>query len=149
MANRKIIKIKRSARYSDRIIIILDDSMTIRMILESYLEDLGVEDEEIHSFENGYKALDYIKMNGADIVFSDINMPYMDGYEFASLVFEVLPNLASSFFAISGDENRESFIKMKDSGVHRFLKKPINIEYFKHFVLPEILKRREEKELIS
>ena len=31
---------------------------------------------------------------------------------------------------------------MKKSGVHRFVKKPINMEYFKHFVEPEILKLR-------
>ena len=123
-------------------IIVLDDSMTIRMIIESLLEDLGAKDDETFLFGNGYEALDFIKLNGADIVFSDINMPYMDGYEFASLVFKVMPGLRSSFFAVSGDENRESFTKMKNSGVHRFLKKPINVEHFKHFVEPEILKYR-------
>lgn len=123
-------------------IIVLDDSMTIRMILESFLEDIGVKEDEIFMFENGYEALDFIKINGADVVFSDINMPYMDGYEFASLVFSVIPDLKNSFFAISGDENRESYQNMKKSGVHRFLKKPINIEHFKHFIEPIILKNR-------
>ena len=122
-------------------IVVLDDSMTIRMIVESFLEDLGVNEEEIFLFENGYEALDFIKTNGADIVFSDINMPYMDGYEFAELVFKVIPTLKSSFFAISGEESRESYSKMKKSGVRRFLKKPISVENFKHFVLPEIKKR--------
>jgi len=123
-------------------IIVLDDSTTIRMILESFLEDLGVKEGEIFLFDNGYKALDFIKTNGADVVFSDINMPYMDGYEFASLVFAIVPELKNSFFAISGDENRESFMKMKKSGVHRFLKKPINSEHFKHFIEPIVLKSR-------
>ena len=127
-------------------IIILDDSMTIRMILEAYLEDLGVNEDEIFSFENGVDALIFISKNGADIVFSDINMPQMSGYRFAKEVFKILPELKSSFFAISGDENRESFMKMKDNGVHRFLKKPINTEYFRHFVQPEILKRRGNEE---
>jgi response regulator RpfG family c-di-GMP phosphodiesterase len=112
------------------------------MIIESFLEDLGVEEDEIFLFENGYEALDFIKINGADIVFSDINMPYMNGFEFAEMVFKVLPSLQNSFFAISGDESRESYLKMKKNGVHRFLKKPIKDEYFRHFVLPEILKRR-------
>ena len=79
-------------------IIVLDDSMTIRMIIKSFLEDLGVKDDEVFLFENGYEALDFIKLNGADIVLSDINMPYMDGCEFASLVFKVIPDLKSSFF---------------------------------------------------
>ncbi|MEA2100262.1 MAG: response regulator [Campylobacterota bacterium] len=121
-------------------IIILDDSLTIRMILESYLEDLGVKEECIFSFENGIDALSFIEENGADIVFSDINMPTMSGYEFASTLFSTNPELKKSFFAISGDENRESYLKMKENGAHRFLKKPINSEHFNHFVEPEIIK---------
>jgi len=125
-------------------IIILDDSMTIRMIIESFLEDLGAYDDEIFLFEDGQKALEFIKENGADIIFSDINMPNMDGYEFAKSVFDIMPNLKNSFFAISGEENHESYVNMRKVGVHRFLKKPINNTHFKHFVLPEILKRRKE-----
>lgn len=121
-------------------IIILDDSMTIRMIIESFLEDLGVEDDEMFSFEDGHKALEFIEENGADIVFSDINMPLMSGYEFAQKALSKYKHLQNSFFAISGDENRESFKKMKESGVKRFLKKPINITHFNHFIKPEIAK---------
>jgi len=128
-------------------IIILDDSLTVRMIIESYLEDLGVEDDEMFSFEDGHKAIDFIKLNGADIVFSDINMPLMDGFEFAKQVFTLLPNLKKTFFAISGDETKESYIKMKESGVRHFLKKPISSLHFNHFVLPQILKQRNVDEL--
>ena len=121
-------------------IVILDDSLTIRMIIESLLDELGVKDDKIFSFASGVDAIEFIKSNGADIIFSDINMPEMDGYEFAEKVFEILPKLKSSFFAVSGDETRESFLKMKKSGVNRFIKKPISVDYFRHFVLPEILK---------
>jgi len=123
-------------------IVILDDSLTVRMIIESFLEDFGVEDDEIFSFEDGYEAVEFIENNGADIVFTDINMPKMDGYEFAKQVFKLIPNVKSSFFAISGDESSESYANMKKVGVQRFLKKPINDVHFRHFILPEILKRR-------
>ena len=115
-------------------IIILDDSFTVRMIIESFLEDLGVHEDEIHAFENGFDALKYIEENGADIVFSDIHMPKMNGYEFASSLFRMNKELQKTFFAISGDETRESYRKMKKLGVHRFLKKPIDSEHFNHFV---------------
>jgi len=130
-------------------IIILDDSFTVRMIIESFLEDLGVSEDEIHSFDSGFDALYYIEENGADIVFSDIHMPKMSGYEFAFSLFRVRKDLQNSFFAISGDESRESFKKMKQNGVHRFLKKPINSEHFNHFILPEINKRRALEELFN
>ena len=127
-------------------IVILDDSLTVRMILESHLEDLGLKEEEIFSFESGVDALDFIDKNGVDIVFSDINMPLMSGYEFAKKLFVNNPHLQNSIFAISGDESRESFIKMKDIGVHRFIKKPIKVEHFHHYIKPEILKRRAMEE---
>jgi len=123
-------------------IIILDDSLTVRMIIESFLENLGVTSDELFSFENGYEALDHIKQYGADMVFSDINMPYMNGYEFAEILFKMHDSLKSVFFAISGEEGHEGFVKMKDNGVRRFLKKPIKVEHFNHFVRPEILKLR-------
>ena len=128
-------------------IIILDDSLTVRMIIESYLEDLGIEDDEMFSFEDGHKAIDFMKLNGADIVFSDINMPLMDGFEFAKQVFMLFPNLQKTFFAISGDETKESYMKMKESGVHHFLKKPISSLHFNHFVLPQIMKQRNLNQL--
>ena len=123
-------------------IIILDDSFTVRMIIESFLEDLGVDDDEIHSFENGFDALAHIEKEGADIVFSDIHMPKMSGYEFAFSLFKFRKDLQNSFFAISGDETRQSYREMKKNGVHRFLKKPIDGEHFNHFVVPEINKIR-------
>ncbi|MEA1920004.1 MAG: response regulator [Campylobacterota bacterium] len=123
-------------------IIVLDDSMTVRMIVESFLEDLGLDEDEIFLFEDGRDALRFIQDSGADIVFSDINMPHMNGYEFARALFKIREDLKHTFFAISGDETRENYAKMKEQGVHRFLKKPIKSEHFKHFVYPEILKCR-------
>lgn len=123
-------------------IIILDDSLTIRMTIEAFLEDLGVFDNEIFSYADGHEALAFIKNNGADIVFSDINMPQMSGYEFAESLFKEKPELKKSFFAISGEESRESYQKMKSLGVVHFIKKPIKVEHFRHFIGPEILKVR-------
>jgi len=126
-------------------IIILDDSLTIRMIIESLLEELGVDEDEIYSFDEGSKALKFIEENGADIVFSDINMPHMSGFKFAELVFEMMPQLQRTFFAISGSESRKAYQDMKAVGVHHFMKKPIKAGYFRHFILPEIIKIKLKK----
>ena len=123
-------------------IIILDDSYTVRMIIESFLEDLGIQEDEMFSFENGHDALKFIEEKGADIVFSDINMPVMDGYQFAFSLFKIRKDLQNAFFAISGDETRESYRRMKMLGVHRFLKKPIDAEHFNHFLAHKIQKLR-------
>jgi len=33
-------------------------------------------------------------------------------------------------------------LKMKTIGVHHFMKKPIKMEYFRHFIMPELFKIR-------
>ena len=128
-------------------IVVLDDSPTIQMFIESYLEELGVDENEVFAFDSGFEALKFIKNHGADIIFSDINMPKMSGYDFARKLFIMKPQLRSSFFAISGDESRESYMKMKRNGARRFIKKPINIDHFNHFVAPEIMKRRKLEQI--
>ena len=130
-------------------IVILDDSPTIQMFIESYLEELDVHESEIFTFDSGFEALGFIKRNGVDIVFSDIHMPKMSGYDFARKLFIIKPEIRSSFFAISGDESRESYMKMKKTGVRRFLKKPINSIHFNHFILPELIKKRMTESLTS
>ena len=123
-------------------IIILDDSATIRKFIEICLEKLSVKEGEIFSFENGEEALEYIKANGADMIFSDINMPNMSGYEFAYRVFDVSPAFKKSLFIISSDEDGKDFKKMKGMGIYNFIKKPIDIEKFEQIVSPLILKCR-------
>jgi len=127
-------------------IIILDDSITVRLTVASYLEDMGVSEDEIFSFEHGEDALKDIEVSGVDLIFCDMHMPGMSGCEFAQKVFEYRHDLVNAFFVISAEEDRQRCIKMREIGARRFLKKPIQRERFSHFVLPEILKRRTSKE---
>ncbi len=123
-------------------IIILDDSLTVRMTVEALLEDLGVHEEEVFSFEEGAEALMHIEEHGAELVFTDMHMPGLSGYDFVKRLLHVRPELSSSLFVISGEEEKGAVFKMKEVGAYRFMKKPLNLEYFKHFVLPEIARIR-------
>ncbi len=123
-------------------IIILDDSLTVQMILESLLEDLGVDEHEIFTFDDGQLALDFIQENSADIIFSDVNMPKMHGRVFVKKALEVNPLYVSILFVISADSEKKDLVEMKKSGAHRFIQKPINSEKFSHYIIPELLKIR-------
>ncbi|MHC1790451.1 response regulator transcription factor [Solidesulfovibrio sp.] len=63
-------------------ILIVDDEVHIRMLLEQTLEELeedfGV---EILSAQNGEEGLALIKSQKPDVVFLDIMMPKLNGYE--------------------------------------------------------------------
>lgn len=121
-------------------IVVLDDSKTVLLTMQVLLEDLGVQSDNIFLFEDGYQALSYIEQNGADIIFSDINMPGMNGFEFVEKLLEVSHKFVSVLFVVSGDDTGHSVAQMKKVGGKRFIRKPINSKHFNHFVLPEINK---------
>lgn len=63
-------------------ILIVDDEVHIRMLLEQTLEDL--EDEhgvQILTASNGEEALSIIKRDNPDVIFLDIMMPKLNGYD--------------------------------------------------------------------
>lgn len=129
-------------------IVVLDDSTTVLLTLQALLEDLGVKAEEIRLFKSGTKALEYIAQNGADIVFSDIQMPELSGYEFVERLLELSSRYVPVLFVVSADENDESRKKMKTIGAMRFIRKPINPQVFSHFVSPEIAKIRKRGSIV-
>ena len=66
-------------------ICIVDDDDLFLILTNSIMEDEDFA-EEIHDFEDGRKALDYLKSvddnNLPEVLLLDINMPMMDGWEF-------------------------------------------------------------------
>lgn len=69
-------------------ILLVDDSKAMNNLNERLLKEMGIA-ENIISALNGEQALDYInskKEDGnypkPDVIFLDINMPVMDGYQF-------------------------------------------------------------------
>ena len=58
-------------------VIIIDDHRLFTNGLSAILESIGL--RVMSTFENGKKAVLYLQNNEVDIIFSDINMPDMDG----------------------------------------------------------------------
>ena len=70
-------------------ILIVDDEVHIRMLLEQTLEELEEENGvEILSAQNGEEGLELIRSQKPDVVFLDIMMPKLNGYEVCQRVKE-------------------------------------------------------------
>ena len=67
-------------------ILIVDDEAHIRMLIEQTLEDLEDEGVEIITATNGEEALDAIKTEKPNLVFLDVMMPKMSGFEVCQMV---------------------------------------------------------------
>lgn len=67
-------------------ILIVDDEPHIRLLLEQTLEDLEDEGVEILTASNGEDALEMIKTQKPDLVFLDVMMPKMNGFEVCNAI---------------------------------------------------------------
>ena len=68
-------------------ILIVDDEVHIKMLLEQTLEELEDEFEvELYTASDGEEGLEFIRSKRPDLVFLDIMMPKMNGYEVCRVV---------------------------------------------------------------
>ena len=107
-------------------VLIADDEPHIRLLLEQTLEDLEDEGLEIFIAENGAEALESIKENKPDMVFLDVMMPKMNGFEVCSEVKNNLkiPDIYIVLLTAKGQEMDK--LKGMESGADMYMTKPFN-----------------------
>ena len=91
-------------------------------------------------FNNADEALDFMEDNEVKLIFSSIETDGVDGVTFTDTILRKDPLLVSKLFIVTSQKDGEHFEDIKNVGAKRFIQKPINEKYFKHFVTPEITK---------
>lgn len=88
-------------------IIIIDDEPHIRMLLEQTLEEFEDHGVEIFTAPNGKEGLDLIAREKPQMVFCDVMMPVMNGFE---VVAQVRANYAEPriFFVLLTAKGQEA-----------------------------------------
>ncbi|MCP4397636.1 MAG: response regulator [bacterium] len=71
-------------------ILIVDDEPHIRALLEQTLEDFEDEDVEILTAKNGQEGLEIIQEEQPELVFLDVMMPKMNGFDVCEAVKQKL-----------------------------------------------------------
>ncbi len=70
-------------------ILIVDDEVHIKMLLEQTLEELEDDyDVELFTASDGEEGLEFIRSEHPDLIFLDIMMPKMNGYEVCRIVMD-------------------------------------------------------------
>jgi len=64
-------------------VLVVDDSATIRRSAETMLANEGL---EVITAENGFEALSKIARHKPDLIFVDIMMPRLDGYQTTAII---------------------------------------------------------------
>ena len=63
-------------------VLIVDDSRVVRSVIEKTLRMTGLDLAEVHQAGNGEEGLAKLKDAWVDVIFTDINMPVMNGMDF-------------------------------------------------------------------
>ncbi|GHT34548.1 hypothetical protein FACS189427_02040 [Planctomycetales bacterium] len=114
---------------------IVDDSVPTRRIFRMLLEELGF---TVNEAVNGKDALEKLQPVIGDmiVIFSDISMPKMDGFEFCFKLMQEPWYDGTPFILVSTESDAKNVIKGLKLGADDFLPKPFDKE-----VLSQVLMR--------
>jgi twitching motility two-component system response regulator PilG len=76
-------KMNGNAAHSQLRILVVDDSSTIRRSAETML---AAEGYDVVTAENGFEALSMVARHSPDLIFVDIMMPRLDGYQTCAII---------------------------------------------------------------
>ena len=105
-------------------ILVVDDDDTNRLVLGRTLEKLGV---TVVTAEDGPNALKKVAANKIDLVFLDIQMPGMSGFEVLRSIREMNLEMPVVAWTCSIDKSNAQF---EECGFSGFLDKPLNRQTF-------------------
>lgn len=105
-------------------VLICDDSRLARkQMARSLPKDWDI---ELSFAENGQEAIEAIKAGKGDVLFLDLNMPVMNGYEVLDAIRENdLPTMA---LVVSGDIQPDAYKRVINKGALDFIQKPVSTE---------------------
>lgn len=107
-------------------IIIADDSATARMFIKRCLQIIGLGDAEFVEVEDGKQALEAAKVQPADLLLTDLNMPVMDGQTLVKWV-KASPKLCDMpIVVITSAGNPAKEAQLLELGAHRVINKPVS-----------------------
>lgn len=113
-------------------ILVTDDSASARAMLISIIESLG--NYRIVEAANGFEALRLLPRENVDLIFTDINMPDINGLELISYL-RSNPNYRDiPVFIISTEGHANDIKKGKSLGANEYIVKPFDSSVLQHLI---------------
>jgi len=120
-------------------ILLVDDDSTTNFLNSELISDLNI-CNQVHVAHNGQEALNYIKLEGEykgvdkklnirpNLIFLDINMPLMDGFEFLK-EYKLLPKSKRAncmiVFLTTSDAVKDKIKSEANELIYEFIEKPL------------------------
>tara|TARA_R110002049_G_scaffold3502_1_gene26228 strand:+ start:5065 stop:5469 length:405 start_codon:yes stop_codon:yes gene_type:complete len=116
-------------------ILLIDDDMVTNFLNKNLINNLAIA-QEVLTFKNGQEALSFFqngdseKKESIDLIFLDLNMPIMDGYQFMDNYHQLEANKKTAKIVALIAENTEKPAEeiARQLGVNDYFSKPITKE---------------------
>jgi len=130
-------------------ILLAEDNVINQTVMFGLLEDTGI---EVIIANNGKEALDCLETRSdIEMIFMDINMPVMDGYEATSQIRKDSKYDNIPVVALTANAMQKDIDKAKETGMQEHLGKPIDVQilyglFLKYITAKvDVLEIKEEK----
>jgi len=105
-------------------VLIVDDSVAIRMILQRALRRTDLPLEQVFEAGDGCAALEILKTQKVSVILSDINMPNMDGLQLLAALKSSDEWTAVPVVMISTESSQTKVMEALRLGAKGFIRKP-------------------------
>lgn len=126
-------------------LLIVEDEKMIRQGIKAMVQRSGVPVDVILECSNGEMALEILKSQPVDVMFTDIRMPKMDGIELVRSM-QSLPEKPLTV-AVSGYDEFSYAVEMLRAGIKEYILKPVDRDQIKEILerLEDELQQRQER----
>ena len=119
--------------------LIVDDSSVMRRMVRRTMELSEVPLGQVHEANTGREALDLLATTAVDVLFTDINMPVMNGAELLRALVKQ-PDAVRARVVISTDGSAARKAEVNGLNVDWYLEKPLRPEVMRD-VLSKVAER--------
>lgn len=119
-------------------LLIVDDSPILRSAIKKVVKLAGLEEDRIFEAGNGKEALELMSTVWVDLVLLDLNMPVMNGEEFAVELRKQDDIKDAAVVVVSTESNQDRLDRMKELGAIELLRKPFEPEDLRKIIVTNL-----------
>ena len=107
-------------------VLIVDDEQHIRLLIEQTLEELEDDGVELQTAADGEMALDVVRNHKPELVFLDVMMPKMNGFEVCRAIKGDLGLAGTTVVMLTAKGQAYDRAEGMSAGADRYLTKPFD-----------------------
>jgi signal transduction histidine kinase/CheY-like chemotaxis protein len=128
--DRKVLEPMINALPDELTILLAEDNLINQKVAQSIFKNIGY---EIDIVKNGAEAVEQVDKEEYDVLFMDLLMPEMDGFQATEIIRAAGHKLP--IVALSADETDETRKAAFEAGMNDYLMKPVRVENIKHLLI--------------